>query len=89
MVGEEHENVVGTLHGGFTATLVDTFTTMALMSSEQSNPGVTINLNLRYQIQTHASYLYFRKIVHTNIKILAELSNLCLNFQTTAKTLIF
>lgn len=59
MVGEEHENRAGTLHGGFTATLVDTFTTMALLSNEQSVPGVTIELSLRYKQLLYLSFRFF------------------------------
>lgn len=45
-VTEEHLNKGGGLHGGLTATIIDNFTTYALMSSGAS-PGVSVNLNVR------------------------------------------
>ncbi|XP_076066130.1 acyl-coenzyme A thioesterase 13-like [Oratosquilla oratoria] len=48
VVQEEHKNSVGTLHGGFTATLVDAISTLALMSAEKTGPGVSIDLSVSY-----------------------------------------
>jgi acyl-coenzyme A thioesterase 13 len=45
-VAEEHQNAGGTLHGGLTATLIDSLTTMALLSTERGQPGVSIDLNV-------------------------------------------
>jgi acyl-coenzyme A thioesterase 13 len=45
-VEEEHQNAVGTLHGGLTATLIDSMTTVALLSMENGLPGVSIDLNV-------------------------------------------
>ncbi|XP_028412265.1 acyl-coenzyme A thioesterase 13-like [Dendronephthya gigantea] len=47
-VEEEHQNVVGTLHGGFTATIIDSMTTMALLSRENGQSGVSIDLHISY-----------------------------------------
>lgn len=42
-------NMVGTLHGGAIATLVDDAGTIAIMSSDaESRPGVTTDLNVSY-----------------------------------------
>ena len=45
-VGEEHQNRSGTLHGGMTATLVDVVSTAALMSNENTGPGVSVDLSI-------------------------------------------
>ena len=42
---EEHQNAGGTLHGGMTATMVDTISTLALMT-KGSPPGVTVDLHV-------------------------------------------
>ena len=44
---EEHTNRSGSLHGGLTATLIDSVSTLALLSSDQP-PGVSTDLNIRY-----------------------------------------
>ena len=44
-VGEEHVNRGGTLHGGFTATLVDTISTLALIAADKP-PGVSTDLSI-------------------------------------------
>ena len=50
-VEEEHCNQQGTLHGGMTATLVDSITTVANMASNEDGtmegPGVSVDLNMR------------------------------------------
>ena len=39
----------GTLHGGFSAHLVDSMTTLALLTmGEESRPGVSVDMNLTY-----------------------------------------
>ncbi|XP_033645201.1 acyl-coenzyme A thioesterase 13-like [Asterias rubens] len=43
-VQEEQANRRGTLHGGFISTLVDTLTTVAVISSTAGVPGVSIEL---------------------------------------------
>lgn len=45
-VAEEHTNPFGTLHGGFTATLVDIVTTSACMATQQGLPGVSVDLHI-------------------------------------------
>lgn len=45
-VEKEHTNRTGNLHGGFTATLVDAVSTLALMTTEQGVPGVSVNINV-------------------------------------------
>ncbi|XP_076999925.1 acyl-coenzyme A thioesterase 13 isoform X1 [Tamandua tetradactyla] len=47
-VEEEHANKLGTLHGGLTATLVDTISTMALLCTERGAPGVSVDMNITY-----------------------------------------
>ena len=44
-VCEEHRNRMGVLHGGMTATLVDSLSTMALVSAG-APPGVSVDLNV-------------------------------------------
>lgn len=41
----------GGLHGGFTATLVDNFTTYALLTKDGSPPGVSVDLHVRYVLE--------------------------------------
>ncbi|XP_068603152.1 acyl-coenzyme A thioesterase 13 [Brachionichthys hirsutus] len=47
-VGEEHANRGGTLHGGYTATLIDVISTLAIMNSERGSPGVSVDMNITY-----------------------------------------
>ncbi|KAF4520413.1 hypothetical protein B566_EDAN003984 [Ephemera danica] len=47
-VEKEHQNSGGTLHGGLTATLVDSVSTCALMTHERAIPGVSVNINVSY-----------------------------------------
>nr|CAD7198874.1 unnamed protein product [Timema douglasi] len=48
VVAEEHQNTFGTLHGGFTATVVDEVSTLALMTTGSGHPGVSVDLNVSY-----------------------------------------
>ncbi|XP_059615981.1 acyl-coenzyme A thioesterase 13-like [Phlebotomus argentipes] len=43
----EHLNSAGGLHGGFTASLVDILTTVALMTTD-THPGVSVDLQVSY-----------------------------------------
>ena len=45
-VDEEHQNRGGMLHGGMTATLVDVVSTAALMSNDNTGPGVSVDMNV-------------------------------------------
>lgn len=47
-VEEQHTNKFGTLHGGMTATLVDSISTIALMCTERGAPGVSVDMNITY-----------------------------------------
>uniref|UniRef100_A0A8D2H2M4 Acyl-coenzyme A thioesterase 13 n=2 Tax=Urocitellus parryii TaxID=9999 RepID=A0A8D2H2M4_UROPR len=47
-VEEQHANKMGTLHGGLTATLIDSISTMALLCSERGLPGVSVDMNITY-----------------------------------------
>ncbi|XP_055301954.1 acyl-coenzyme A thioesterase 13-like isoform X2 [Sitodiplosis mosellana] len=47
VVKKENLNAGGGLHGGFTATVVDNFTTYALVTTN-SSPGVTVDLHVSY-----------------------------------------
>lgn len=44
---EFHLNRGGALHGGFTATLVDGVSTIAIMCAEKP-PGVSVDMNITY-----------------------------------------
>jgi acyl-coenzyme A thioesterase 13 len=46
LVGPEHGNKMGSLHGGLTATLVDSISTMALLTHKVGVPGVTVDLHV-------------------------------------------
>jgi acyl-coenzyme A thioesterase 13 len=51
IVGQEHTNHGGFLHGGLAATIVDSVSTMAMYTfteSENLSPGVSIDLNVQY-----------------------------------------
>ena len=45
-VDESQQNRGGTLHGGVTATLVDTLSTTALMTTGVGKPGVSVDLSV-------------------------------------------
>jgi len=47
-VAKEHTNAFGTLHGGCTATMVDTVTTSALVATSRGEPGVSVDLAVSY-----------------------------------------
>ena len=46
----EHANVSGSLHGGYIATLIDSTSTSALLSVNENVPGVSIDMNIRYEM---------------------------------------
>jgi acyl-coenzyme A thioesterase 13 len=46
VVEPEHQNKMGTLHGGLTATLVDALSTVALMTHKVGIPGITVDLHV-------------------------------------------
>ncbi|CAB3376460.1 Hypothetical predicted protein [Cloeon dipterum] len=48
VVGEEHQNKGGTLHGGLTATIVDGISTLALMTHGRGVPGVSVDIHVSY-----------------------------------------
>ena len=43
---EQHMNTGATLHGGLTATLVDSISTLAIMTADKP-PGVSVNLSVK------------------------------------------
>ena len=45
-VSEEHVNGYGTLHGGYTSFLTDLMTTLALMTTGNGHPGVSVELSV-------------------------------------------
>ncbi|XP_071807742.1 acyl-coenzyme A thioesterase 13-like [Asterias amurensis] len=47
-VEAEQTNMMGTLHGGFIATLVDSLTTVAIMTTPVGVPGVSVDLSVSY-----------------------------------------
>jgi acyl-coenzyme A thioesterase PaaI-like protein len=46
VVGPEHQSRMATLHGGLTATLVDSLSTLALVTHKVGVPGVTVDLHV-------------------------------------------
>ena len=55
---EFHLNRSGALHGGFTATLVDGVSTIAIMCAEKP-PGVSVDMNITYVcIYVNRIYMY-------------------------------
>lgn len=48
VVSEEHLNHGGTMHGGFTSTLVDCVTTYAVMTAGTGAPGVSVDLHVTF-----------------------------------------
>ncbi|XP_078041722.1 acyl-coenzyme A thioesterase 13 [Augochlora pura] len=44
VVSEEHLNMGGTMHGGFTSTIIDCVSTYALMTYKECPPGVSVDL---------------------------------------------
>ncbi|KAL7643317.1 UNVERIFIED_CONTAM: hypothetical protein RMT77_006609 [Armadillidium vulgare] len=47
-IQKEHQNIKGTLHGGVTASLVDTISTITLMASERQLTGSSVDLKVSY-----------------------------------------
>jgi uncharacterized protein (TIGR00369 family) len=50
-VEKEHCNLYGTLHGGLSAVLVDTISTLALITDDEkstSKLGVSVDMHMRY-----------------------------------------
>ncbi|GJQ81633.1 hypothetical protein Trydic_g8512 [Trypoxylus dichotomus] len=48
-VTSEHVNIVGGLHGGYIATLVDVLSSLGLLSHEKGlKPSVSVNMNINY-----------------------------------------
>uniref|UniRef100_UPI00358F2471 acyl-coenzyme A thioesterase 13 n=1 Tax=Myxine glutinosa TaxID=7769 RepID=UPI00358F2471 len=47
-VEKQHTNSVGTMHGGLTALLVDNVSTLALITTEDGRPGVSVDMNITY-----------------------------------------
>ena len=45
-VDQEHTNRMGNLHGGLTAALVDTVSTVAVMTTGNNVPGVSVELSV-------------------------------------------
>jgi acyl-CoA thioesterase len=52
--GETMTNVLGTLHGGVTATLVDASIGMAVIGSQGGRPATTVELSVNY-LRPHSS----------------------------------
>jgi len=47
-VDKPHTNLGGTMHGGFSAHLVDSVTTAALMTNDGGLPGVSVDMHMTY-----------------------------------------
>ncbi|KAI9563998.1 hypothetical protein GHT06_007736 [Daphnia sinensis] len=52
-VEDEHTNPAGLLHGGFSACLVDSVSTLALLTHPRQVPGVSVNLNMTIGAACH------------------------------------
>ncbi|KAF3420977.1 hypothetical protein E2986_05544 [Frieseomelitta varia] len=48
VVSKEHLNLGGTMHGGFTSTLIDCVSTYAVMTQGNNLPGVSVDLNVTF-----------------------------------------
>ncbi|XP_076623412.1 acyl-coenzyme A thioesterase 13 [Colletes latitarsis] len=48
IVSEDQLNLGGTMHGGFTSTLIDCVSTYALMTHKNGVPGVSVDLNVSF-----------------------------------------
>lgn len=46
-VDESHQNGMGNLHGGMTATLVDMLTTAVVYTKPPHLPGVSVDMSIR------------------------------------------
>lgn len=46
VIEPEHTNVYGSLHGGFTATLIDICTSIAMSTHPRKGNGVSVDLNI-------------------------------------------
>ena len=53
-LGEDHTNVLGTMHGGVTATLVDAAIGMAVIGHLGGRPATTVELKVNY-LRPHAA----------------------------------
>ena len=49
-VEESHQNPMGNLHGGMTATLVDMLTTVVTFTLPPHKLGVSVDMSIRYYI---------------------------------------
>lgn len=45
-MAEEHQNRGGMMHGGMTSTLVDVVSTSALMTNDDTGPGVSVDMSI-------------------------------------------
>ncbi|XP_065200245.1 acyl-coenzyme A thioesterase 13-like [Planococcus citri] len=48
LIEPEHTNIYGSLHGGFTATLIDICTSIAMSTHPRKGNGVSVDLNISY-----------------------------------------
>lgn len=48
VVSEEHLNAGGTMHGGFTSTLIDCVSSYAVMTQGNQVPGVSVDLHVTF-----------------------------------------
>lgn len=48
LVAQEHLNMGGTMHGGFTSTLIDCVSTYAMMTHPAGVPGVSVDLMISF-----------------------------------------
>ena len=67
-VEKEHCNLYGTLHGGLSAVLVDTISTLALITDDEKSTaklGVSVDMHMRYFIMQLQVTRVFSTEFHT------------------------
>jgi len=59
VVEKQHTNVLGTLHGGFTATAIDVLSSMAVLTHPRVVEDIDSAPNGGVSVDIHVSYVYF------------------------------
>lgn len=60
VVEKEHTNGFGTLHGGFTASAVDLFSSLAVMTHPRVVENIDSTPSRSVSVDIHVSYVYFK-----------------------------
>lgn len=61
VVNTEHSNIYGTLHGGFTATVVDVISSMAVLTHPRIVDRIDTFPNSGVSVDLHVSYVFINK----------------------------